>query len=105
MDAINEIIKGAGGGAAISLLAWTLLFKLWQRFEKVNQARVDELTRRADICEEDRKELRKEVGELHSRFHEFEHSERERVTDAIEDNTKALDRMSEHCVIEPRQEN
>ena len=92
-----EVLTSLGGGAAVTAVAWTLLYLIWKRFEVANQARIDDLMTRAHACETDRQSLRAELMGVSMKLHDLEHTELQRMTVAIEQNTAVLEGLKGAC--------
>lgn len=88
--ALLDIVTGLGGGAAVTVIAWTLLYFIWKRYELSNGLRIDEIIKRADICEADRELLRSEVRAIGEKLYKFESEYTKRITIAMEKNNIAL---------------
>ena len=96
---IIEILTSLGGGAAVTAVAWTLLYIVWRRFEVANQSRIDDLVYRAKTCEDDRRMLRNDLTTLSGKMHDLERTQIENVTEAIERNTRALEKLHQTVTI------
>lgn len=89
-----EILTGLGGGAAVTTVAWYLLFTVWKRFEATNNARIQELIMRAESCERDRVELRKEISAVTDRINDIQTVQVTKLITAIDHNTSELHALS-----------
>ena len=94
-EKLIEILTGLGGGAAVTTIAWYLLFTIWKRFEIANTARINELITRAESCERDRLEMRKEVALVTTRVDEIQTVQVAKLIDALNNNSHQLRIMSD----------
>lgn len=94
-EKLIEVLTGLGGGAAVTTIAWYLLFTIWKRFELANNARINDLISRSEACERDRLELRKEVASVTMRVDEIQTVQVGKLIDALNNNSHQLHIMSD----------
>ena len=94
-ELVNEVLTSIGGGAAVSTIAWSLLYVVWRKLEGANADKFNMLNNRADKCEEDRNHLRKKLDDLNEEFHSYERDNMRDAVKVMEENTVEIRKLIE----------
>ena len=87
---LTEILASLGGGAAVTTIAWTLLYFMWKRYDTANSSRMTELIDRTSACEMDRIKMREALDEMHEQLFTHGMANQAQVLKALNENSTVL---------------